>query len=422
MAMNPIMLVVIAIGLLVAAAVYAFYHFKGFHDFIMASWAIIKEAGIALWHMLESAFKGIANAAKAVWDFLVGAFNGIVNAVTSFGSSVWKGITSVWDAIADFFKKWWPLLLVLFALPIAVLMSIWNHFHTQITEVASTVWNAVKDFFVAIWDGLVTAAKASWGFIHDYIVDPIVSAWHWLESVNNAINSALLSAWHWLEGVASSVWGSIKDNIINPLQGALNWIMGFVSGVSNTISSGFTSILNWLGGIGNSFINVGEDIVNGIIHGVENAGGWLMDKLKNLANGALNAAKSFLGIGSPSKEFANQVGQWIPHGIAQGIEEHSQTAIDAVSGLATALPQAIGVQGSVNIGMNGINAAGSTFATGLGLGVTAASGKGGGDIHIHMDMRDAVVAGDRGMDDLVNKMGNAIATRILPQAGVRIRG
>ena len=421
MAMNPIMLVVIAIGLLVAAAIYAFYHFKGFHDFVMASWTLIKEAGVGLWHMLEAAFKGIASAAKAVWDFLVGVFNGIVGAVTSFGSTVWGAITSVWNAISDFFKKWWPLLLVIFAFPIAVLMSIWNHFHTQITEVVTSVWNFIKKYLGELWDGIKILAQLAWEYIKNFIIDPVIEVWHGLEALWGYIKEGASAAWNWLAGVANSAWQGIKRYIIQPISEVLDWIGSNLSKIGSWFADTFNGILNWLGGIGSSFVSVGEDIVNGITSGVENAGGWLMDKLKNLANSALNAAKSFLGIGSPSKEFANQVGQWIPHGIAQGVNDHAQTAIDAVTGLATALPQAIGVQGSVNIGTNGVNAAGSTFATGLGLGVPAASAKGAGDLHVHVDLRDAVVAGDRGMEDLINKMGNAIATRILPQAGVRIR-
>jgi phage-related protein len=226
-------------------------------------------------------------------------------------------------------------------------------------------------------------------------------------------------AWNWLSGVASSVWSGIRSNIIQPLQAAWNWISGFATGVNNTIQGGFNDVLNWLGGIGSKFLSVGEDIVNGIISGIDSAGGALMNKLGNLANDALHAARSFLGIGSPSKEFASQVGQWIPHGVAQGIADHSQVAIQAVQTMAGALPQAIGVQGAVNLGVNGLNAAGSTFATGLGLGVPSAAG-GAGDVHVHIDLRDAVVAGDRGIQDLAAKIGNSFVTKTLPQAGVRM--
>ena len=80
---------------------------------------------------------------------------------------------------------------------------------------------------------------------------------------------------------------------------------------SNALSS-FKSI-NWGG--------LGRDVINGIVRGVSGAAGSLYNSLKNIAKNALQSAKDFLKIGSPSKLFAEEVGQWIPPGIASGAEK-----------------------------------------------------------------------------------------------------
>jgi len=48
----------------------------------------------------------------------------------------------------------------------------------------------------------------------------------------------------------------------------------------------------------------------------------LLNSLKSLASQALESAKSALKIGSPSRLFADEVGQWIPAGIAVGVEDN----------------------------------------------------------------------------------------------------
>lgn len=77
---------------------------------------------------------------------------------------------------------------------------------------------------------------------------------------------------------------------------------------------------------------IGRNIINGIIQGIKSAGTSLFEMLKNMAKDALEAAKEKLGINSPSKVFADEVGSSIPEGIALGIEQNNgymTRAIDA---------------------------------------------------------------------------------------------
>ena len=66
---------------------------------------------------------------------------------------------------------------------------------------------------------------------------------------------------------------------------------------------------------------VGRNIIEGIKNGLTSAAGKIADAAKGAARKALNAAKSFLGIESPSKVFRKEVGEMIPAGMAEGIED-----------------------------------------------------------------------------------------------------
>ena len=88
---------------------------------------------------------------------------------------------------------------------------------------------------------------------------------------------------------------------------------------------------------GKDWASVGTNIVDGIVRGINSASSRLTGELTALAQKALTAAKTALGIRSPSKVMQDQVGRWIPAGIAEGIEMYSGMVDDAMNGMATGM-------------------------------------------------------------------------------------
>ncbi len=68
-------------------------------------------------------------------------------------------------------------------------------------------------------------------------------------------------------------------------------------------------------------VEVGKNIVEGIKQGISDAWdsfvNWMGEKMSEFVGGI----KKFFGIESPSKLFADEVGRWIPAGIAEGIDQ-----------------------------------------------------------------------------------------------------
>lgn len=135
--------------------------------------------------------------------------------------------------------------------------------------------------------------------------------------------------------------GNILTAIVSVVQ-AVNWL-GLGKQIIQFIGNGLKALISHLPdilkGIGNKAVSVvkginwlqlGKDIIRGIVNGISAVGGMIRDMLMGLARSALNAVKSFLGIGSPSRVFAKEVGQWIPAGIAQGIEKNADTVTGAM--------------------------------------------------------------------------------------------
>ena len=84
-------------------------------------------------------------------------------------------------------------------------------------------------------------------------------------------------------------------------------------------------------------LEIGGEIVEGLKNGIANAWesfkGWMGD----MVSGFIEGVKEGLKIGSPSKVMADEVGKWIPAGIAVGIEENMGVLDNAMDAMYNAV-------------------------------------------------------------------------------------
>lgn len=100
-------------------------------------------------------------------------------------------------------------------------------------------------------------------------------------------------------------------------------ILGFWSGLWRDLVSSARGVPGALvrafAGLPAAFFNVGLGIPAGIARGILAALPSALDIARRMAGSLVDAARSFLGISSPSTLFADRVGRWIPEGVALGI-------------------------------------------------------------------------------------------------------
>ena len=90
------------------------------------------------------------------------------------------------------------------------------------------------------------------------------------------------------------------------------------------------------------FINIykfeiGKNIVDGVWQGIKNAKDKFMENVKGFFSGIVDGVKDALGIHSPSKLFADEVGKWIPKGVAVGIDANADSALKSMKNLSAEL-------------------------------------------------------------------------------------
>ena len=90
------------------------------------------------------------------------------------------------------------------------------------------------------------------------------------------------------------------------------------------IGSGF------LGTIGEKIKEIGSNIVEGLWNGINNMASWIKEKIGGFGDSVLGALKDFFGINSPSKLMRDEVGKWIPEGIAVGIDKNAKSVLSSM--------------------------------------------------------------------------------------------
>lgn len=97
----------------------------------------------------------------------------------------------------------------------------------------------------------------------------------------------------------------------NAVGNAIGWIGDKIGGIKDTVMGALSGAGEWL-------VSVGRDLIQGLINGIGDMFSWVKDKICSLGSNILGWAEDVLGIGSPSKIFA-QYGRWLDEGLAIGI-------------------------------------------------------------------------------------------------------
>lgn len=111
------------------------------------------------------------------------------------------------------------------------------------------------------------------------------------------------------------------DILTNLIEGIIGAIPDLVAALPQIIEAIVTGIGNLMG----SILDVGRSIVEGIWQGITNAGSWLVGKITGWFDGVVGSVKRFLGIASPSKLFADEIGKNMGLGIGEGFENSMGT-------------------------------------------------------------------------------------------------
>ena len=226
---------------------------------------------------------------------------------------------------------------------------------TAMSNMLSQVNSIIQELPGKIWTHLVNAVNkvVAWG--QQMVSNASTAASNMLSKVSSTLQQLPGKVWDYLSQAAQKV---------------VTWGAQLAQKGAAAATQLFNSIVNGLSSLPSKMAEIGSNIVSGIWNGISSGWNWLTNKVSNLANSLLDAAKDALGINSPSKEFADEVGRWIMPGVGKGLDKSMPATLKDMKAKAGELVSAMRAEMSASVGQLSV---GASHAAGLrmaGAGTT----------------------------------------------------
>ena len=315
---------------------------------------------------LSAAIQGLnmaANNADAIvqqgLDLVLGLGSAIVEAAPYLAEAAFNLISSIGSTLMS--MDWVEIIGTTVA-------NMRNSLDLAAGEILGTDGNIVQSIITAIGDGLPGMLETGTEIINslvtgifDNLPALVDSA---LETLTSFINmliehlpDVLESGKSILLNIVEGIRTSLPDIVASAAEAVASLISGLVEHLPDIIAAGFDLIVSLITGIGDAIPDIitaageiasnlwetikdidwwelGTNIIQGLIDGIGAMGSVLWDAARNIAWSALDAIKGFFGIHSPSTVMRDQVGKFLPAGVAVGIEANTKPVQDAMHHLA----------------------------------------------------------------------------------------
>lgn len=356
----PIVAVVAAIGILIAAFVTLWNTNEEFRTKVTEIFSQVQEA-----------IANFVGEVKKRFDEITPIIEGFVE--------IFK---EIWSAFCEFmapiFIDAFTIMSQLFQSILDIIIGILDVFIGIFTGDWNKVWEGAKRIFTAIWNAIVAVFTTIASRVVSTVSSMVSSIGKFFSNMYNAISkviSNILNAIiNWARNMASKATeagrnflnnvvkfisqlpGRLASIITNILSRLSRWVSQMRQKGADGAKSLATAVINGLKSLPSKMMSVGKEIVNGVWKGIQNARSSFYSKVKSFFSGLVSAAKGALGIHSPSKVFEEEVGAEIPPGAEKGIEKKMPALVrstieefnDLVSRVSGSL-NPIGIDSALNV-------------------------------------------------------------------------
>lgn len=384
---NPIVLVVTAIGALVAALVWFFTQtetgrkaWASFTSFLSSAWQSVVSFVTSLGQNIANFFtQTIPNAIQSVIQWFqqlpsaIGtALSNLITSIgtwaVSFGQSALQAGQQFVSNIANFLTNLPATIAYWLAYGITFVVLWAAQLGSQAISAGQQFLANLGTLFVQlpgnIWNWLTStvASVASWAA--QMGANALSAGSRFLSNVGTFISQLPANVGSWLSGAvsaAASFVGRMASNAVNAGSRFLSSIGSYISQVPGRIGAGLSgaisavgsfassmasgalragqqflsNLVNTLASIPGRMVSIGSQIVHGIISGITGSIGKVGSAILGGVKDAISGVKNFLGIHSPSRLFRDQIGRNIGLGLAQGISNSQAAVMSSMNGMAS---------------------------------------------------------------------------------------
>lgn len=239
---------------------------------------------------------GSVGAIKASWENLMASL------VLGDSTGINTALQGLADSALNFLlNNLFPMVMnVLNGLPDIIINAI-----TMIGTYSDELINTGLDLILALIEGIFTSLPA----LASAMVSLGQSAWQTLSSID---------------------WISLGLQVITTIATGISGALDIVGAAAIQVGE---AILTKIGEFASKMVDAGKNLLLGLRDGILGAVSSVVDAAVGAGKSILSGITSFFKIGSPSRLMAEEVGRWIPAGIAEGIQANMGVLTDTISSM-----------------------------------------------------------------------------------------
>lgn len=261
----------------------------------------IIQAGVTLFTSLISALPTIISTIAAALPLLL---NGIVEALVVLLPTIIQAGITLFTALVNALPE-------IISVIVAVIPTIIDAIISAAITLIPLIIDAGVELLTALIDNLPT------------IISVIVAA---IPTIISSIVAAVLSNLPAIISAGVQLIGSLAKNSAQIIAAIVKAIPTIISGIKDGILSRDNL---------DKIISAGEDLISGLWEGISNVKDWLLGKINGWVDSVIGGIKGFFGIGSPSKVMRDEIGKWLPEGMAVGISANASAVGKALDDIGS---------------------------------------------------------------------------------------
>lgn len=246
--------------------------------------------------LLTPLINGIGKIISTILECLQKIWNTLSDALSPAFEAIWKVVSKIFETIGNLLQT------IMDALSPAI---------DALAEAFGTILDAVASIVSAVVDALAPVIQV--------IAEALGGIITVLAEIVGAVVDALAPAIKLIGDVLGAIFGVIAK-IVNLVCDVLKPVIDVICGALKAIGDVINNIFNGVKNLTSKAVETGKNIIQGIGTGIKNAATGLWNGIKNIGNNIVNGFKNFFGIHSPSKLMADEIGEYLPAGIDEGMK------------------------------------------------------------------------------------------------------
>ena len=366
MALNPFILIGVAIAAVIAVLVLFFTKTKlgqqiwqGFVSWLSNAWNTLKELASVVWNTISEIISSVVEKIKPIWNTIMEFFSNLWNTIVTIATNTWNSFVEGVAPIIESFKNLWNSLVEFFSV-------LWE----QIIDVATPIWNVLVIVITTVWEQIkmivqaaitilssiiqagLSVIQAVWSAVWDVIVALLTTIWDQAKIIIQTALSVISTIIQTAMSLISTIWNAIWNTIVNIVSTVWNIISTVISTVINVIANIIKAVTAAIKGDWTGVWEAIKSIVSTIWDGIKSVVTTAINGVSTAIRIVLNAIKSiWSAVWNSIKDVTSSV--W------DGIKSLVSTTLNGISSIISSIMN--GIKDVIFSIMDGIR---NVFSTG----------------------------------------------------------